>query len=360
MALMTERMRSRGLSSAATKLVSASRRQSTNKLYDLRWSVWTKYCRVNKVRPLDPRDSELANFLAHLHASRGFSASTLAGYRSSIVTTIASVTGRSCSRLSVSPTISAVINGVKNVCPRLVSRVPRWDVFVVLKTLRSSTFEPLREISLKFLTFKALFLLALACPRRVSEIHAISGLPGDVLFNTQDGSVSLSFLPEFRAKNQDSLSFSPHLSVPSLTSILGPDDEDRFLCPVRALRAYIERTAGFRGDKRRLFISLNRLYARDIAKPTISRWIVSMVRLAYQTSLAERSVQCPIRAHELRAIGSSLALAKGVPISQILHAGYWRSETTFVSFYLRDFAARSSDGSFAISRVVASESVLSV
>ena len=80
-------------------------------------------------------------------------------------------------------------------------RVPAWDLFLVLSHLRQAPYEPLNKLSLKWLTLKIVFLIALATGRRCSEIHTLSGLPFDFALNDVN-SYSLKFLPEFLAKNQ--------------------------------------------------------------------------------------------------------------------------------------------------------------
>ena len=95
-----------------------------------------------------------------------------------------------------------------------------------------------------------------------------------------------SFLPEFLAKNKVPGSLSPVIVIPALTSILCEDDEDRFLCPVRALKQYLTRTRPFRGKyHRRLFISYNPDYTSDISLQSLSRWImwilISLLHLVY-------------------------------------------------------------------------------
>ena len=115
--------------------------------------------------------------------------------------------------------------------------------------------------------------MTLASGRRCSEVHALSGLPSDVAFEP-DGSVSLRFLPEFLAKNQLPGVPSPVILIKFLSSILCPDDEDCLLCPVRALRLYRRRSNPLRAvSQRRLFISINPDYNRDISKVTLGRWL---------------------------------------------------------------------------------------
>ena len=91
-----------------------------------------------------------------------------------------------------------------------------------------------------------------------------------------------SFLPEFLAKNRVPGFLSPVIVISALTSILCEDDEDRFLCPVRALKQYLKRTRPFRGKShRRLFISYNPEYSSDISLQSLSRWIMEVIKSAY-------------------------------------------------------------------------------
>ena len=50
--------------------------------------------------------------------------------------------------------------------------IPSWNLSLVLHQLTKTPFEPLRKASLKHLTFKTVFLLALGSGKRRSEIHA--------------------------------------------------------------------------------------------------------------------------------------------------------------------------------------------
>ena len=71
-----------------------------------------------------------------------------------------------------------------------LSRVPPWDLSLVLSFLRGPPFEPLSSCSLRDLTRKVLFLLSLATARLVGGLQALSSQvssSGDDLF--------LSYLP---------------------------------------------------------------------------------------------------------------------------------------------------------------------
>ena len=187
-------------------------------------------------------------------------------------------------------------------------------------------------------------------------MHALSGLPQDIEFD--DHSFTLHFIPEFRAKSQPS--DCPHgpMKVPRLTSILNDDDIDRCFCPVRVFQEYLTRTAPHRITQRRLFVSVNTKYLRDISKVTVSRWLVETVKLAY--SAANRALPTdPIRAHEIRAMSASLAMAKGLPVERLLKAAAWKRVSTFIDFYLRDFSVERSDHSRGFRSLVLAQGAFS-
>ena len=67
---------------------------------------------------------------------------------------------------------------------------------------------------------------------------------------------------------------------------------------------------------------------------TLARWLAQTVQDAYKRM---RSLELlSSRAHEIRAWAASLAWAHSVSLSALLDAAYWRSQGTFMVFYLRD------------------------
>ena len=107
--------------------------------------------------------------------------------------------------------------------------------------------------------------------------------------------------------------------------------DNNLLCPVRALRLYITRSAAFRLSEQ-LFVSFGG-HTKGLAasKQTLSRWIVDAVATAY----ASKDLQCPlgIRAHSTRGVASSWAWSSGISIYDICTAAGWASPSTFVRFY---------------------------
>ena len=103
-------------------------------------------------------------------------------------------------------------------------------------------------------------LLALAFGKCHSKIHA--WVVNKVLNLGQWEKVTLFPSSDFIAKNQlgreGSQSMSP-VTIPALTTIVDRQfKEDRTLCPVPALRYYLDRTKDPRGSRSLLFISFKK------------------------------------------------------------------------------------------------------
>ena len=89
---------------------------------------------------------------------------------------------------------------------------PAWNLLTVLKFLKSPIFEPLRQASLRDLTRKTLFSIALAPAKRVSELQALSRT---VSFSSTAAAVA--YIPEFLAKTESALRPLPRsFDIPSL------------------------------------------------------------------------------------------------------------------------------------------------
>ena len=77
----------------------------------------------------------------------------------------------------------------------------------------------------------------------------------------------------------------------------------RLLCPVRAVRCYLDRTAAHRPRCERLFVTAGRS-KKEISKTTVSFWLRKSISHAYQLSGTEQPVPAP-RARKTRGIAPS-------------------------------------------------------
>ena len=168
-------------------------------------------------------------------------------------------------------------------------------------------FEPIKEASLKHLTFKTVFLLALGSGKRRSEIHAWQNR--NIRHQSDWSKVSLYPSPSFLSKNQLAKD-GPDSVAPGVITALAPTldrslKSDRSLCPVRALRYYLDRTSDLRQNKEVVFVSFKKSFDKDISLATISSWIKQTVILCYELSDQEAHTLHQVKAHDVRAFAAS-------------------------------------------------------
>ena len=171
--------------------------------------------------------------------------------------------------------------------------------------------------------------------------------------------MSFSYVTGFVAKTQDPSSLAPRFegfSVPALPNARN-NRNGRLLCPVRAVRCYLDRTAAHRPRCEWLFVTAGRS-KKEISKTTVSFWLRKTISRAFELSGKALPVPAP-RARETRSIAPSLLFLfkKNFAVDQVLKAGTWRRHTTFTRHYLRDFAHRSLD-TFHLGPVVAAQAVV--
>ena len=140
------------------------------------------------------------------------SSSAIKGYRSAL----APVFLHRGLDISSDPALSALFRNFDQEVVKPVVRRPKWDINVVLSSLMKRPYEPLATCSLRSLTLKTVFLLALASAKRVSELHGLSYVVSWARDNT---SAVLSLTPDFVAKTQvpgdPSTAYDP-ITIPSL------------------------------------------------------------------------------------------------------------------------------------------------
>ena len=121
---------------------------------------------------------------------------------------------------------------------------------VLFNELTNAPFEPMKDTDLKHLTVKTAFLLVLASSKRRSEIHA--WVANKVSSLGQWEKVAL-LTSDFIAKNQLAREGSQSVSLVTITAMTTIVDrqfnENRSLCPVQALRCYLDRTEDLRGSQ---------------------------------------------------------------------------------------------------------------
>ena len=343
-------------SASVENRVRAPQRQSSRAVYSARWSLFRTWCEENQVDVSSPSIPRIADFLLYLFESKNLKPATITGYR----TAIADGLGSDGQAVSSSRELNRLLASFYRDRPRVDRGIPSWDLSLVLLALTKSPFEPLRQADLKYLTFKTVFLMALASGKRRGEMHAWTH--SSVFFNSDSSKVTVAPSPVFLAKNQlasDGPGSIKPVVIPALAPTLDTDlREDRSLCPVRALRVYLDRTKDSRQGKNLLFVSIRKNFSKDISKNTISQWIKNTIKLCYTSADSETLQVTRVKAHDVRALSASLAFKGGIPLEEILTSCYWKSHGTFMNFYLKD-VCWSNDEIFKLGPLVAAQHVVS-
>ena len=154
-----------GFSKKSAERVCAGERSSTQSLYNSRWNTWMDWCLQREMDPIDPTVTSMADFLIFLFEEKKLLPSSIKGYRSAIASTLKHFTSVD---FSSHPVLSDVIRSMNLEKPAVSRVIPHWDLALVLDSLKKSPFEPMSSCSLKCLTKKTVFLIALASGRRRS------------------------------------------------------------------------------------------------------------------------------------------------------------------------------------------------
>ena len=336
MASRAEAIKRQGFSKAVAEKIEAPQRVSTRSVYEAKWTIFTKWCISNQVDFRAPPINSVADFLLYLFQDRKLQPSTIDGYR----TAIADKLGNSPTNISKDENLTCLLDSFHRDRTKGRRGIPSWNLSLVLHQLTKAPFEPIKEASMKHLTFKTVFLLALGSGKRRSEIHA--WLHRNIRHQSDWSKVSLYPSPSFLSKNQLAKE-GPESVAPVVIPALAPTLDkslrsDRSLCPVRALRYYLDRTSDLRQNKELVFVSFKKGFDKDISPATISSWIKQTVILCYELSDHQAHTLHQVKAHDVRAFAASKAFQSGVSWEQILSACHWKSHNTFTQFYLKDVA----------------------
>ena len=184
--IVKQSLRDKQFSSEVAEHVSKARRDSTVKVYDAKWQIFSDWANERKIDPIQATPQIVADFLTFLFSVKKCQVSTIRGYRSTISNTLKFRTGYD---FGSHPVLSELIKSFAKQRPVDRSLAPKWDLAFVLSHMCKAPFEPLDKASLFHLSVKTVFLVTLATARRVSEVHAFSIDSDHLRFSNLDGSL---------------------------------------------------------------------------------------------------------------------------------------------------------------------------
>ena len=139
-----------------------------------------------------------------------------------------------------------------------------WDVQIILNYLESCGQS--ENLSLKLLTLKTVFLLAITRPSRSADLSQLNisrmRLPSD----------GVAFVPDSLAKQSRQGKPLGEFFFPSFSS-------NTTLCPAYTLRLYLDKTMLLRKEETRLFVSFVKPH-KAVASSTIARWLRMKLELS--------------------------------------------------------------------------------
>ena len=172
-------------------------------------------------------------------------------------------------------------------------------------------------------------MLALATARRSGELQALS-----CRVASHGLDISLAYLLEFVAKIEFERNPLPRsFLVRSLEEFVGDLPEERLLCPVRAVRAYLDIMSSVAPRPCLLLVSPRRP-SRPLLKSALSFFLCEVVLNA----CAVEEGALPPCAYSIRAAATSAAFFRNWSVSKVLKAATWRSNPVLASFYFSDIS----------------------
>ena len=242
---------------------------------------------------------------------------TINVHKSMLSSTLSLVSGAS---IGTEPVIVRLMKSFYNLRPPQPRYRNTWPIEKVFNLFVS--MEANDNLDLKALTEKLATILALATLLRTSELASITF--ESISITPQKVSFALGRPRKAQRAGSLRLFCLSAFDVPNL-------------CPVSCTSAYLQRTASRRGadNANRLLLSLIRPFGA-VSGSTVARWI--------KATLERAGIDIAIfTAHSVRGAASSGALARGIPIEDILRAGDWSSNQTFARFYHRTVPAPSNN-----------------
>ncbi|KAI2667881.1 ORF V: Enzymatic polyprotein [Labeo rohita] len=315
-----------GLPQAVIETITQSRAPSTRQAYALRWGLFVDWC---SSRGEDPQRCTITVVLSFLQEKleRRLSPSTLKVYVAAIAAYHDAVDGTSLGKHQL---IVRFLRGARRVNPPRPHPIPSWDLSVALQGLREAPFEPLASVELKYLSLKTALLTALASIKRVGDLQAFSVDEACLEFGPGDSHVILRPRPDYVPKVPTTPFRDQVVNLQALP-LEEADPASALLCPVRALRIYVDRTRHFRCTEQLFVCFGGQQKGNAVSKQRLAHWVVDAISLSYQN----QGEPCPlgVRAHSTRSVASSYALAHGASLADICRAAGWATPNTFARFY---------------------------
>ena len=339
MAVIRQKLKQHRLSDDVIDMSVKSIRDSSFNVYNSHWRLFIEWADTQNLPRSDLSYPQLMDYLIHLFMT-GRQVNTIKVHRSSITSALRLV--KPPSPLE-EETLSNIIRAMSIQRPRQEHILPKWRLSVVLKSFFKPPFTDSdhgsdRHIPLEFLTYKTAFLVALASAARGSELMALSRADHHLQFTELPSGAkraSIQLMPKFLPKNATPDVIPKPVVFPGIAHLF-PREQERLLCPVRALGLYLVKSHELASQTSTSKLFVHFKPGVQVFSTHFRHWITKVIQMAYDgdPNLGEISVN----AHEVRAIAASVAYYRHTPLPKLRQLIGWKSEEVFAAHYLRDMA----------------------
>ena len=259
---------------------------------------------------------------------QGLRPATLKRQSAALATVIQSLEGFP---LTKHPLVIRFLKGATALAPPQIHRFPSWNLNLVLQSLTTTPFEPVKNIPLRMLTMKTLFLVAITSARRVSELGALSTRKDLCVFHKDK--VVLGTDPAFQPKRDSPFHLSQEICLPTFFPRATSDRERCWhKLDVRwSLRVYLKRTQSLRSTDN-LFINIqNTRRGFKMSNAAISKTLKACIVEAYK--IQKRAPPQGLTAHSIRGMATNVAFTHSASPLEVCRAATWSSLSTFTRHY---------------------------
>jgi len=281
----------KGYGANSIRILLENHREGTVKQYQHAWSLFLKFLSFRSIPHSSISLGDVLEFLAYYH-DLGRAYYTLAGYRCALRLPLR----LECQLLLDCDDSEVFMRGLYNrrPPPKAGTCKPDWLLSDLLLFLKSDTFEPLETKPIRIMTKKVLALTLLATGRRIDDVSSFTRF----YRSEAQGSILRFSVPDSHRSKNEMRGFIPEDST--VLSLVSAHPGDELLCPVRALKIYLERrdTLENRANDFRLWMD-----SKEILSYAISSLIIEARAAAGHTDF----VKCG--PHHLRKFAASYSKA---------------------------------------------------
>ncbi|CAG2200528.1 unnamed protein product [Mytilus edulis] len=299
-----------GISEETKELLLGSWKSGTRSSYDSAWNKWSSWCSSREIDPFSAPLAAILDFLTWMY-KEGYQYRTLNVHRSAISSVLPYIDGVPIGQL---PIVKQLMKGVLQNNPPLPKYQFSWDLDIVLKYLSALPIN--KKLDFSVLGKKLSILLALAAPKRISEIARL-----DRRFMSRNKSSIIFHLPGLSKTQKDC----------NNRSVKYCKFSKKKLCVISCIHEYELRTEHLRPVSKHepdpLLRSTKKPF-KGLSSQTVGNWIKWVMK--------EAGIDISLfQAHSCRMVSTSKAAMSGISMDDIMSMADWSNTRTFNKFYFR-------------------------